>query len=114
MFSRYPNVECALCGYLFCNKRSLINHLDSRHSGSNTGFKKKVHRKCNDLQCLEKGCNCKFYNKELFISHLKYDHCIDFDVRRLKFNSEDGKTLYYVYLISIYNFCLWIRIYLFN
>jgi len=114
MFSRYATVECALCGYLFCNKTNLKHHFDSRHSESNTGFTKKRHRKCNGLQCLEKGCKCKFYNKELFISHLKFDHCFDFDIRRLKFNSEDGKTLHRVYLISIYILFLWIRIYLIN
>jgi len=101
MFSRYPTVECALCGFLFRNKTSLKNHLDSMHSGRNTSFIKKRHRKCSDLQCSEKGCKSKFYNKELFISHLKFDHCIDFDIRKLKFNSEDGKTLYYVYLFII-------------
>ncbi|KAE9543908.1 hypothetical protein AGLY_001886 [Aphis glycines] len=71
------------------NKKSLKYHLESMHSRSNTGFIKKGHRKHNVLQCLEKGCTCKFYDKKLFISHLKYDHCIDFDVHRLKFNSED-------------------------
>ncbi|KAL5242832.1 hypothetical protein ACI65C_010242 [Semiaphis heraclei] len=87
---KYPTVECALCGFLFRNKPSLKHHLDSMHNGSKTlsGFIKKRPRKCTDLQCMEKGCKCKFYNKQLFISHLKFDHCIDFDIRCLKFTSE--------------------------
>lgn len=51
---------------------------------------KKRPRKSTDLRCLEKGCRCKFYNKQLFISHLKFDHQIDFDIRCLNFSSEDG------------------------
>lgn len=90
-------MECALCGFVFRNKTSMKNHLDSMHNGNKTvsGFITKRPRKCTDLQCMEKGCKCKFYNKQLFISHLKFDHCIDFDIRNLKFTSEDGKTLYY-------------------
>jgi len=95
MFFRYPTVECALCGFLFRNKTSLKNHLDSMHNGSKTvsGLITKRPRKCTDLRCMEKGCKCKFYNKQLFISHLKFDHCIDFDIRCLKFTLEDGKTI---------------------
>lgn len=57
---------------------------------------KKRLRKSTDLRCLEKGCRCKFYNKQLFISHLKFDHQIDFDIRCLNFSSEDGNKKIFV------------------
>lgn len=66
------------------------------HNGDKnlSGFVSKRPRKCTDLQCMEKGCRCKFYNKQLFISHLKFDHSLDFDIRRLNFTSVDGNYLY--------------------
>lgn len=62
------------------------------HNGNKVlpGFVSKRPRKCTDLRCMEKGCRCKFYNKQLFISHLKFDHQIYFDIRHLNFTSEDG------------------------
>lgn len=85
-------MECALCGFLFRNKTSLKNHLDSMHNGNKNSskFVPKRPRKCSDLRCMEKGCRSKFYNKQLFISHLKFDHQIDFDIRCLNFTSEEG------------------------
>lgn len=95
---RYPTVECALCGFLFRNKTSLKNHIDSMHNGNknSSGFISKKPRKCTDLRCMEKGCRSKFYNKQLFISHLKFDHHIDFDIRCLNFTSEYGNIIFYL------------------
>lgn len=90
--SRYPTVECALCGFLFRNKTSLKNHFDHMHNGNDENKKSRKSRKSTDLLCLEKGCRCKFYNKQLFISHLKFNHHIDFDIRKLNFTSEDGNN----------------------
>lgn len=91
---RYSTVECAFCGFMFRNKNSLKTHLDSMHNDNkpSEGSVPKRPRKTSDLRCLEKECNCKFYNKQLFISHLKFDHNIDFDIRSLNFTSEDGNT----------------------
>lgn len=66
------------------------------HNGND---KNKKSRKSTDLLCLEKSCRCKFYNKQLFISHLKFDHHIDFDIRCLNFISEEGNTFYLNYNI---------------
>lgn len=65
------------------------------HNGSknSSGFAIKRPRKCTDLQCMEKGCRCKFYNKQLFISHLKFDHHIDFDIRWINFTSYEGSYI---------------------
>ncbi|XP_050537535.1 uncharacterized protein LOC126903453 [Daktulosphaira vitifoliae] len=86
---RYHSVECAFCGFLFRNKISLKNHLDSMHNGNIkvSNFKTKRPRKCSVLHCLEHGCTCKFYNKQLFISHLKFDHNIEFNIQYLNFTS---------------------------
>ncbi|VVC29095.1 Zinc finger C2H2-type [Cinara cedri] len=87
---RFSTIECAFCGFLFRNKTSLKNHIDSMHNGiKSTPGQLKKSRKCTDLRCMEKGCTCKFYNKQLFISHLKFDHQIDFDIRHLNFTSVD-------------------------
>lgn len=81
------------------------------HNGNNksSSYIPKKSRKCNDLQCMEKGCTYKFYNKQLFISHLKFDHQIDFDIRHLNFTSVDGNVYYIIYIFRIY-----FKIYLFN
>ncbi|XP_050421921.1 uncharacterized protein LOC126834203 isoform X1 [Adelges cooleyi] len=59
------------------------------HNGNKktSGFISKRPRKSTDLRCLEKNCKFKFYNKQLLISHLKFDHQIDFDIRYLNFPS---------------------------
>lgn len=66
-----------------------------------TGLVPKRSRKINDLRCMEKECKCKFYNKQLFISHLKFDHNIDFDTRSLNFISEDGNNFNFVFVHSL-------------
>lgn len=94
-FFRYATVECALCGFSFLSKTSLKYHLDSMHYGIKKGSKMTSRsRKCTDLRCMEKGCRCKFYNKQLFISHLKFDHSIEFDIRHLNFTTDDGNTFH--------------------
>lgn len=101
-------VECAHCAYMFCNKRILKRHLYSVHNESkNTpGFVLKRLEKFTDIQCLEKGCRCKFHSKILFISHLKFDHYMDFDVQCLKFPSENGNRFYLYILFVRVSFCI--------
>lgn len=99
MCFRYSTVECALCGFQFRNKTSLKNHFEYMHNKKkkSSRYAPKKSRKCNDLRCMEKGCTSKFYNKQLFISHLKFDHQIDFDIRHLNFTTLDGNSFYSIY-----------------
>lgn len=69
---------------------------------SSSDFATKRPRKSTDLQCLEKGCRSKFYNKQLFISHLKFDHDIDFDIRCINFTSYEGIYILFLYYRNIF------------